>query len=276
MVRIVGGMLWLGIIVLAGCTCGGADPRPQPAGAPAERSGVAAPPPGSDNSRQPLRADGDDPPAAQKLRRQLVRQITTLDKPWGGAEGWESRVVDVMSAVPRHLFVPEVSTVQAYQDTPQLIGHGQTISQPTIVALMSQALSLTTEHRVLEIGTGSGYQAAVLSVLAKHVYSIEIIPELGNSARERLKRLHYLNVTVRVGDGYKGWPEHAPFDRIVLTAAPPEIPRALIDQLVDGGILVAPVGEREQVLVRWIKRGGAMEKEELGLVRFVPMVRGDR
>ena len=147
-------------------------------------------------------------------------------------------------------------------------------AQPTIVALMTQALDLTGKEKVLEIGTGSGYQAAVLSGLVRELYSIEIVEPLGQMARERLAALGYDNVIVRIGDGYAGWPEQAPFDRIILTAAPPEMPSALVEQLREGGIVVAPVGEEEQWLYRWTKRGGKLEEERLGAVRFVPMVRG--
>jgi protein-L-isoaspartate(D-aspartate) O-methyltransferase len=179
--------------------------------------------------------------------------------------------------VPRHRFAPGLSIRRAYEDRPQPIGHDQTISQPTVVAIMTQALRLGGTERVLEIGTGSGYQAAILARLCKEVFTIEIVPPLGEAARDRLKALGYANVHVRIGDGYLGWPEAAPFDRILLTAAPPEIPRALVDQLAEGGILVAPVGEQgeAQRLVRWTKRGGSLKKEDLGAVRFVPMVRGD-
>jgi protein-L-isoaspartate(D-aspartate) O-methyltransferase len=163
----------------------------------------------------------------------------------------------------------------AYADHPQPIGLGQTISQPTIVALMSQAIELDGPERVLEIGTGSGYQAAILAVLAHEVFTIEIVEPLGQSARARLAELGYSNVHVRIGDGYAGWPDKAPFDRILLTASPPEIPQALVDQLADGGVIVAPVGPEgeAQRLVRWKKRGTSLERTDLGGVRFVPMVR---
>ncbi len=213
-----------------------------------------------------------DTPEAKRLRARLVRQIEIFDKPWGDGQ-WDGRVLAAMRRVPRHLFMPGSSTVAAYQDVPQPIGHGQTISQPTIVALMTNALKLSGHERVLEIGTGSGYQAAVLSVLVRQVLSIEIVAPLGRSARKRLAELGHNNVTVRIGDGYRGWPEKAPFDRVILTAAPPQMPSALVDQLKDGGIIVAPVGEAErQVLVRWTKRGGKLLKQRLGAVRFVPMV----
>ncbi|HPO47176.1 MAG TPA: protein-L-isoaspartate(D-aspartate) O-methyltransferase, partial [Spirochaetota bacterium] len=156
------------------------------------------------------------------------------------------------------------------------IGYGQTISQPYIVALMSELLRLDGDEKVLEIGTGSGYQAAVLSLLAKEVYTIEIVEQLGKLSTMRLKNLGYTNVAVRVGDGYRGWPEKAPFDAIMLTASPPRIPQALIDQLADGGILVAPEGEFNQELVVIEKRGNTISRRTVTYVRFVPMVRGAR
>jgi protein-L-isoaspartate(D-aspartate) O-methyltransferase len=186
------------------------------------------------------------------------------------------RVLDALRRVPRHLFVPEAALEDAYDDRPLPIGSGQTISQPAVVAEMTEALDPKPDEHVLEIGTGSGYQAAVLAVLAREVFSIEIVPELGERAKRRLGELGYANVHVRIGDGYNGWPEHAPFPRIILTAAPPEIPRALLDQLAEGGILVAPEGEEgaPQWLVRVRKTGGKITRERLEPVRFVPMVRG--
>jgi protein-L-isoaspartate(D-aspartate) O-methyltransferase len=183
-------------------------------------------------------------------------------------------VLQAMRLIPRHLFMPGATLRRAYADQPSPIGHGQTISQPTVVAIMTDALDVKGGERVLEIGTGSGYQAAVLSLLVRDVFTIEIVPELGEMARKRLFELGYRNVHVRVGDGYQGWPEHAPFDRVLLTAAPPEVPMALIEQLQEGGILVAPVGEDGELqrLVRWRKVHGTLQKEDLGSVRFVPMV----
>lgn len=213
-----------------------------------------------------------EPAEAQLARERLVHGIETGRHPWGGEAIWDPRVMSAMRRVPRHRFVPQLGATAAYKDVPQPIGYGQTISQPTIVALMSQALRLTGKERVLEIGTGSAYQAAILSLLAREVYSIEIVEALGRTARARLDELGYRNVVTKVGDGYRGWPEKAPFDRIILTAAPPEVPAALVEQLAKGGVLVAPVGERQQSLVRWQKRAGRLDKEVLGAVRFVPMV----
>jgi protein-L-isoaspartate(D-aspartate) O-methyltransferase len=185
-------------------------------------------------------------------------------------------VLNAMGAVPRHLFTPESVRSVAYADRPLPIGYGQTISQPAIVALMTELLEPRKDHRVLEIGTGSGYQAAVLSLLVKQVYTIEIVKELFESARNLLTALGYINVTSRYGDGYRGWPEEAPFDRIILTAAPPEIPPALIDQLRPGGKLVAPVGSSgmsQELVVLDKSRDGKIFRRSVLPVAFVPMVR---
>ncbi len=187
----------------------------------------------------------------------------------------DAAVLRAMRSTPRHLFVPQAVRDQAYEDHPLPIGHGATISQPYIVAWMTELLEPRNTSRVLEIGTGSGYQAAVLSPLVKHVYSIEIVPALAQSSAETLKRLGYGNVTVRQGDGYKGWPEQAPFDRVLLTAAPRQIPQTLIDQLAPGGRLVAPVGGSplSQELVVLEKRpDGSIRRRSVGGVMFVPMV----
>lgn len=185
-------------------------------------------------------------------------------------------VLDAMRLTPRHLFMPAEVRSFAYRDHPVPIGHDQTISQPYIVAFMTEKLDVSKEHRVLEIGTGSGYQAAILSALAKEVYSIEIVPQLASSATATLQRLGYKNVFVREGDGYAGWPEKAPFDRIILTAAPPEVPQALVDQLKPGGRMLAPVGPsplaQEMMLVEKGK-DGKIRRSALLPVRFVPMVK---
>jgi protein-L-isoaspartate(D-aspartate) O-methyltransferase len=188
-------------------------------------------------------------------------------------------VLRAMRAVPRHLFVPPNLRSMAYADHPVPIGYSQTISQPYIVALMTQMLEPEKGHKALEIGTGSGYQAAVLSPLVKQVYTIEIVPELARSAGALLMQLSCKNVTVKQGDGYRGWPEEAPFDRIILTAAPPEVPQALLDQLKPGGRLVAPVGGSvfDQELVVIVKGADGKVRREPGIpVRFVPMVRGEK
>lgn len=185
------------------------------------------------------------------------------------------RVLQALRDVKRHLFVPPDEVSEAYEDHPLPIGSGQTISQPYIVALMTEAIDPEPTDRVLEIGTGSGYQAAVLSKLVKEVFSIEIVESLGREATKRLADLGYANVTVRIGDGYKGWPEQAPFDKIVVTAAPPEVPQALIDQLAEGGRMVVPVGTTFQELLLIEKKpGGEVTKRVITAVRFVPMVKG--
>ena len=186
----------------------------------------------------------------------------------------DPRVLDAMRKVPRHLFVPEAVRWRAYDDSPLPIGHDQTISQPYIVAYMSEALELRPTDRVLEIGTGSGYQAAILGELAKEVYTIEIVPELAEQARAALERSGYRNVHVRQGNGYLGWPEAAPFDRIIVTAAPDEVPLALVDQLAMDGIMVVPVGgvydDQVMKIIRKTDKG-VVTRETLP-VRFVPMV----
>jgi len=181
------------------------------------------------------------------------------------------RVLDAMLAVPRHLFVPESERDLAYRDFPLPIGHGQTISQPYIVAFMTQELAIESGHRVLEIGTGSGYQAAVLGLLAKEVYTIEIVEPLADRARDTLISLGYHNITVRAGNGYRGWPEQAPFDRIMVTAAPDQIPAALRMQLKIGGLMAIPVGVLSQELRILRKTQEGMVTLRTLPVRFVPM-----
>lgn len=190
----------------------------------------------------------------------------------------EARGVDdpatlaAMRRVPRWEFVPANLRDRAFEDNPLPIGEGQTISQPYIVAYMTAALKLEPDDKVLEVGTGSGYQAAILSVLAAEVYTIEIIPKLGEEAAARLKRLGYDNVHVRIGDGYLGWPEAAPFDAIIVTCAPDHVPQPLLDQLADGGRLVIPVGGRfPQMLKRFTRHGDTFAEEDLEPVLFVPM-----
>ncbi len=188
----------------------------------------------------------------------------------------DQTILDAMKKVNRHEYVQENFERLAYSDRPLPIGFGQTISQPYIVAFMSHKLNVASHHKVLEIGTGSGYQAAVLAELSDHVYTIEIIPELAKRAEKVLKKNDYDNITIRIGDGYKGWPEHAPFDRIMVTAAPKEIPEKLVEQLAPGGIMVLPVGETVMMQYLWLitkDNDGQIEKEKILPVRFVPMVK---
>jgi len=185
-------------------------------------------------------------------------------------------VLKAMRETPRHMFMPVDVRSAAYEDRPVSIGHGQTISQPYIVAFMTEALDVAKDHRVLEIGTGSAYQAAILSRLAHEVYTIEIVDSLARSATETLKQMGYKNVFVRDGDGYRGWPEKAPFDRIILTAAPPELPEALVQQLKPGGKMLAPVGRstfEQELLLLTKDSDGKISTQSILPVRFVPMVK---
>jgi protein-L-isoaspartate(D-aspartate) O-methyltransferase len=187
---------------------------------------------------------------------------------------FDRRVRDVMGQVPRHRFLPPGNERDAYADFPLAIGHGQTISQPYMVAVMTEALDLTGRERALEIGTGSGYQTAVLAELCSEVYSIERIPELLAAARRTLGDLGYANIRLLEGDGSKGFPQEAPFDRILVTAAAPEVPRILTSQLADNGIMVVPVGDYRfsQILVIVRKIGGRIERRESIGCRFVPLI----
>ena len=215
------------------------------------------------------RADTLD--AYQEERREMVRtQI--------GARGVDDPdVLEAMRTAPRHRFVSAGQEDAAYSDRPLPIGHGQTISQPFIVAYMTELADVDSDDRVLEVGTGSGYQAAVLAEIVDSVYTIEIIPELAASARERLESLGYDNVVVKHADGYYGWPEHAPYDAIVVTAASEHIPPPLIEQLREGGRMIIPVGTpfRTQTLMLVTKEGGDVKTRSLTPVRFVPFTRSN-
>jgi protein-L-isoaspartate(D-aspartate) O-methyltransferase len=212
--------------------------------------------------------EGDDPYAND--RKQLV------DRFLRGRDIDDPRVLAAMETVPRHHFVPAELIDEAYEDRPLPIGHDVTISQPYIVALMTQLAGVQPRERVLEVGTGSGYQAAVLAELGAEVYSIERIEALATQAQTLLESLGYANVHVRYGDGYAGWPERAPFDAILLTAAPPEIPTALTDQLARGGRLVAPVGAEVgfQELVVIERTSSGLRRQRVTDVGFVPMLPG--
>jgi protein-L-isoaspartate(D-aspartate) O-methyltransferase len=183
----------------------------------------------------------------------------------------DPRVLSVMLKVERHLFVPKKLQPSAYMDQPLPIGEGQTISQPYIVALMTELLELKREEKVLEIGTGSGYQAAILAELVKEVYTIEIIETLATSAKKLFLQMGYQNIHVKAGDGYAGWPEVAPFDAIIVTAAPDHIPRPLLEQLKEGGRMVVPVGTYHQILKKIVKRSGRIQSSDIVPVAFVPM-----
>ena len=202
----------------------------------------------------------------RQRQQMVVRQLQSRDIV-------DARVLRAMASVPRHRFVPGALQHRAYQDTPLPIGHGQTISQPYIVALMSQLLAVQPGQRVLEIGTGSGYQAAVLAAMGVQVFTIEIVPELGRQAISVLEAVGYNDIQVKIGDGYLGWPEHTPFDGIIVTCAPTGIPKPLQAQLAEGGRMVIPVGEaNRQQLILLIKQDGTIRQEKIVSVRFVPMV----
>ncbi len=203
---------------------------------------------------------------ARLRNRMVVEQLR-------GRDITDPAVLKAMSAVPRHRFVPEKIQYLAYEDRPLPIGYDQTISQPYIVALMSQLLSLEPGDRVLEVGTGSGYQAAVLAEMGAEVFTIEIVPELGRRAKKLLKELSYDRVKVKIGDGYAGWPEHAPYDRIIVTCAPTKIPTPLKEQLSEGGRMVIPAGKSyAQKLFLLTKKNGEIVQQDIIDVRFVPMV----
>ena len=206
----------------------------------------------------------DEAALAQARERMVAEQIASR-----GVK--DPLTLAALRQVPRHHFVPEASRAQAYDDHPLPIGHDQTISQPYIVAFMTEALRLQGGETVLEVGTGCGYQAAVLSIIAARVYTIEIVPPLAEESARRLSALGYANVHVRAGDGYAGWPEEAPFDAIIVTAAAPRIPEVLKTQLKDGGRLIVPVGEESQELVVVVRRGNTYEERRVLPVRFVPM-----
>ncbi len=206
----------------------------------------------------------------EKVRQRMVREQIV-------ARGIkDQKVIQAMLNVKRHLFVPKNQERMAYEDRPLPIGEGQTISQPYIVALMTETLELNKNMRVLEIGTGSGYQAAILAEIVHEVYTIEIIASLGLKAKKTLKNLNYTNINFKIGDGYKGWEENAPFDAIIVTCAPANIPNPLKNQLKEGGKMIIPLGGSiAQELVLFEKQSGKLIKKVVAPVRFVPMVRND-
>ena len=205
---------------------------------------------------------------SQRTRGRLIERLRE--------QGIQDEVVlAAMNAVPRHIFVDEALASRAYDDVSLPLGFGQTISQPYIVAYMTEVLRPGSNKKALEIGTGSGYQAAILAEVCEKVFTIEIVPELAKESSERLKKMGYKNVVCKYGDGYQGWPEYAPFDMIMVTAAPETIPRPLIDQLAEGGRLIIPVGAPAAVqeLILVTKKNGKTEQKRLTFVRFVPFKR---
>lgn len=213
----------------------------------------------------------DDQECDQKYNQEHRRLMVSQQLEARGIT--DPRVLDAMRTVPRHLFVPEPYRFQAYEDCPLPIGHGQTISQPYIVGLMLEALMLTGHERVLEVGTGSGYQAALLGLLAEQVYTVEIVPELTRRAQETLSELGYNNIQVEAANGSIGWKAAAPYDAIIVAAAAPSTPRTLFEQLADGGRLVVPVGDLYgQDLLRVQNQHGQLLTTNLGLCAFVPLV----
>ena len=226
----------------------------------------AKPPPSAtaDNGGEPALPQSKDSAWAAERRAMVQQQLASRDIR-------DPRVLAAMGRVPRHLFIPEKQRAWAYQDHPVPIGLEQTISQPYIVAYMTQMLQLKKSDRVLEIGTGSGYQTAILGELAGEVDSIEIVPELGARAKKLLDQLGYRNIHVRVGDGYQGWPAKAPFAAIMVTAAPPKIPQPLLDQLAVGGRMIVPVGNLRQELVLIHRTENGYQRKNVLPVRFVPM-----
>ncbi|PAU80702.1 protein-L-isoaspartate O-methyltransferase [Halovibrio salipaludis] len=204
---------------------------------------------------------------SQRTRMRLVERLSD--------EGIQRvEVLDAIANVPRHIFLDEALSHRAYEDTALPIGYQQTLSQPYVVARMTEMLLAAGATRILELGTGSGYQAAILAYLGKEVYSIERIGGLHRQARERLQRLGYRNAHLRLGDGSQGWPEAAPFDGMILTASPGDIPAALYDQLADGGSIVAPLGRDTQMLTLITRNGDEFERREIEPVRFVPVLGG--
>lgn len=241
---------------------------------PPEQYGVA---PKAESQHGPSEVHPDTRQATPRQEARFASlRATMVQQQLAARDIRDSRVLEAMGKVPRHEFVPNSLQEQAYSDIPLPIGSGQTISQPYIVAFMTEAVAPQPHHRVLEIGTGSGYQAAVLAELVSKVFTIEIIPELAEQARARLQRLGYRNVHVRTGDGYLGWPEAAPFDAIVVTCGADHVPPALLEQLKPGGRLIIPVGDTEGL--QWLRvlqkdAAGQIHSRDVLPVRFVPLRR---
>ena len=244
------------LIVVSGCDRG-QSPRPSTA----EENGAVT---FFDDERASPSTSKEGAPYERRRRDMVEFQLARRDIT-------DERVLEVMRRVPRHQFVPAGARSQAYADHPLSIGLGQTISQPYIVAFMTQALGLQPDDRVLEIGTGSGYQAAVLAELCEEVYSIEIVPELSKRAAIVLEHLGYENIHLKIGDGYRGWPSKAPFDAIMVTAAPGHVPQPLLDQLAPGGRMILPVGRFHQDLILIEHRERQFFRRKVLPVRFVPM-----
>lgn len=226
----------------------------------------------ADDAGSPPASQSEPPPEPALQAVEEQRRTEMVERQLRARDITDHRVLDVMGKVPRHCFVPGDIQRLAYADQPLQIGHGQTISQPYIVALMTQLAAPRPNERALDIGTGSGYQAAVLACLCKEVYSIEIVPQLADEAEKRLADMGYKNITVRCGDGYRGWKEHGPFDVIVVAASPNHVPQPLIDQLARGGRLVIPVGGYPQDLLLIVKEAdGTIRRKSVAPVLFVPM-----
>ncbi len=257
------------LLLPQGVTAGGQqepeEERPTPAEEPENRE--VAPDPDDPDTEPPPELDGD-PDAYEEERAQMVeRQLRARDIS-------NTAVLEAMETVPRHLLVPEERRAEAYSDRALPIGHGQTVSQPYVVATMTELLELEGDERVLEIGTGSGYHAAVLAEVTPHVYSIEIIEELGRRAARDLEALDYDEIELKIADGYFGWEEHAPFDAVIVTAAAGHVPQPLVDQLRPGGRIVIPVGDpygTQQLTVVDKDEDGSLTTEQISPVRFVPM-----
>jgi protein-L-isoaspartate(D-aspartate) O-methyltransferase len=214
----------------------------------------------------------DKQPKSREDQQFIEARQRMVERDLRGRDIKDKRVLEAMARVPRHRFVPEELQRVAYEDYPLPIGHGQTISQPYVVALMTQLAQPKPKSRALDIGTGSGYQAAVLAEVCKEVYTIEIIKPLADEAEERLRALGYKNVQVRCGDGYQGWPKHAPFDVIIVAAAPDHVPQPLLDQLAPGGRMVIPVGRWfQELIVIEKRRDGTLRRQSVAPVAFVPM-----